>query len=104
MFPSLTAEGVRQMSESTKHLVIDIQTGIADGIKLDAEGNCKAIVPYDSSIKTLDDARIVGRFGPLAGSDETVFDAPSSRMTLPFGKTTYAVELREGGGNGQLFT
>lgn len=87
------------MSEMTKHLIIDIKTGFAYGLKLDAEGNCKAIQPLNSAIETLE-GKLVNKFGPLIA----VNTAKPGVSPLPYGKTTYAVELKDDGEKGHLFT
>jgi AAA+ superfamily predicted ATPase len=94
------------MSEMTKHLVIDIKTGYVYGLKLDAEGQCKAVAPYNSSIETIDTGRVVSKFGPLlaANGNDNPMLRPSAPPTLPFGSTTVCVELRNDSEKGQLFT
>lgn len=92
------------MSEVTKHLVIDVKTGFAYGIKLDAEGVCKAIAPYNSSIETLDTGRVINKFGPLLGASDPFNPAPPAVNTLPYGQTTVAVELKNDGKKGEIFT
>ncbi|MBI3440544.1 MAG: AAA family ATPase [Proteobacteria bacterium] len=79
-------------SKTTKHLVVDLKTGFAFGIKLDAEGNCKGAQQLNSVIET-PEGRLVSKFGPTAAQD-----------TVPYGQTTYAVELTKDGERGEIFT
>ena len=86
-------------SQITKHLVVDLQTGFAYGIKLDAEGKCKGVQPLNVAIETLD-GRLVNKFGPAAGNKP----AQPAANTVPYGKTTYAIEMTQDGGTGEIFT
>lgn len=89
--------------KTTKHMIVDLKTGFAYGLKLSAKGECKAIQPLNTVIKAFD-GRTVAEFGPLA---DVANDDPSTITadTLPYGKTTYAVELIDGGAKtGKLFT
>jgi AAA+ superfamily predicted ATPase len=90
-------------NEVTRHLIIDIKTGFAYGIKMDGEGNCKAVQPLNSSIESLD-GRVVSKFGPLLSQNDPFGGKPANANTLPYGKTTYAVEMTEDGKTGQMFT
>ncbi len=85
-------------TEFTKHLVIDLKSGFAYGIKLDADGNCKAVQPLNSAIESLD-GRVIEKFGPLLSAAN-----PEKANTLPYGKTTYAVEMTASGKGGEVFT
>lgn len=87
--------------EFTKHLIIDLKTGYAYGIMLDGEGNCKAVQPYNSAIEALD-GRVINKFGPLlaAGRPQT----PAEPTALPYGQTTYAIEMTKDGKGAQMFT
>jgi AAA+ superfamily predicted ATPase len=86
-------------NEVTKHLIVDLKTGFAYGIKLDAEGKCKAVQPLNTVIESLD-GRPVRKFGPLEGGGMNLKDP----ATLPYGQTTYAVEMSEDGKPGEVFT
>jgi AAA+ superfamily predicted ATPase len=86
-------------SQITKHLVVDLQTGFAYGIKLDAEGKCKGVQPLNVAIETLD-GRLVNKFGPAAGNKP----AQPAANTVPYGKTTYAIEMTQDGSTGEIFT
>ncbi|MFN7114135.1 MAG: AAA family ATPase [Alphaproteobacteria bacterium] len=88
-------------NEVTRHLIVDLKTGFAYGIKLDAEGNCKAVQPLNTNIETLE-GKLVQKFGPLASNN----GAPGLRdpQTLPYSQTTYAVELSAEGKTGSIFT
>jgi AAA+ superfamily predicted ATPase len=83
-------------AEMTKHFIMDLKTGFTYGIKLDAEGNCKAVQSLKPSIET-DDGRVIQKFGPLHSLSAT--QAP-----LPYGQTTVAVELTADGSKGRMFT
>src|SRR5690606_350431 len=72
---------------------VDLKTGYAYGIKLDQDGNCKAVQPLNTAIETLDE-RLVRKFGP---------NVDGKAETLPYGKTTYAVEMTDGK-PGEIFT
>lgn len=85
-------------AEFTKHLIVDLKTGYAFGIKLDSEGNCKAVQPLNTAIESLD-GRPVNKFGPLVGAAN-----PDKAPTLPYAQTTYCVEMTADGKTGQLFT
>lgn len=88
-------------NEATKHMIVDLKTGYAYGLKLDAEGKCLGVQPLNTVIQTLDD-RLVRKFGPVAsGNAGTLRGEPE---TLPYGKTTYAVELSADGSAGSIFT
>ncbi|MBI1215604.1 MAG: AAA family ATPase [Alphaproteobacteria bacterium] len=89
-------------NEVTRHLIIDIKTGYAYGIKMDGDGNCKAVQPLNSAIESLD-GRVVSKFGPLLSQNDP-FGRPPKTDILPYGKTTYAVELTSDGKTGQMFT
>ena len=54
-------------NESTRHMIVDLKTGFAYGIKLDAEGKCTAVQPLNTKLETLE-GRLVKTFGPLAGN------------------------------------
>lgn len=84
--------------EFTKHLVVDLKTGYAYGVKLDSEGNCKAVQPLNTAIESLDN-RLINKFGPLLNAAD-----PTKAATLPYGKTTYCVEMTADGKTGELFT
>lgn len=88
--------------ETTKHLLIDIKTGFTYGIALDADGQCVAAQAMNTQIQRLDGTP-TKTFGPLAGMDPATIAARKAEP-LPFGQTTYAVELREDGKRGALFT
>lgn len=85
-------------TEFTKHLVVDLKTGYAYGVKLDGEGNCKAVQPLNSAIESLD-GRLVNKFGPTLNAPD-----PDKAATLPYNKTTYCVEMTADGKAGKLFT
>lgn len=82
--------------EFTKHLIVDLKTGFAYGIKLDGDGDCKAVQPLNSAIESLD-GRLINKFGPLIAD-------PAKAQTLPYGQTSYCVEMTPDGRAGQLFT
>ncbi|HYD19816.1 MAG TPA: AAA family ATPase [Patescibacteria group bacterium] len=84
-------------AEFTKHLIVDLKTGYAYGVKLDADGNCKAVQPLNTAIESLD-GRPVNKFGPLINAAN-----PEKAPTLPYNQTTYCVEMTDGKA-GQLFT
>lgn len=84
--------------EFTKHLIVDLKTGFAYGVKLDGDGNCKAVQPLNSAIESLD-GRLINKFGPLVSAAN-----PEKANTLPYGQTTYCVEMTADGKTGQLFT
>lgn len=88
--------------ETTKHLLIDIKTGFTYGIALDADGQCVAAQAMNTQIQRLDGTP-TKLFGPLAGMDPATIAARKAEP-LPFGMMTYAVELREDGRRGNLFT
>lgn len=77
---------------ATKHLIVDLKTGFAYGIKLDSEGNCAGVQHLNSIIET-PDGRQVNKFGPSPLQD-----------SIPYGETTYAVELTQDGAHGEIFT
>lgn len=79
------------MAEMTSHLIIDIKSGHAFGVRLDKEGKCTAVQLLNNKLENFD-GDLVGKFGPAA------HDA------FPFGKTTYAVEIKNDGSKGNLFT
>ena len=83
----------------TKHLVVDLQTGFAYGIRLDADGKCKGAQPLNVAIEALD-GRVITKFGP------TVDDKPSAPQSdrVPYDKTTYAIEMTDDGKTGEIFT
>jgi AAA+ superfamily predicted ATPase len=85
-------------NEINKYLVVDLQTGFAYGIKLDAEGKCKGVQPLNVAIETLD-GRLVNKFGPKSAAP-----AAPQPNTIPYGKTTYAIEMTQDGGTGEIFT
>jgi len=85
-------------TEFTKHLIIDLKTGFAYGIKLDGEGNCKAVQPLNTAIESLE-GRVINKFGPQISAAN-----PATAQTLPYGKTTYAVEMTADGKSGEVFT
>lgn len=87
-------------NQVTKHLIVDLKTGFAYGIKMDAEGNCKAVQPLNTVIESLD-GRPVRKFGPLEGKNGMDLKEPA---TLPYGKTTFAVEMSPDGKPGDIFT
>lgn len=87
-------------NEVTKHLIVDLKTGFAYGIKMDSEGNCKAVQPLNTQIESLD-GRPVRKFGPLEGKHGMDLKDPA---TLPYGKTTYCVEMSPDGKPGDIFT
>ncbi len=88
--------------ESTKHLLIDIKTGFAYGVKMSADGICEAAQPLNVDIQSLQGAS-VRTFGPLVGLDPATVQATGGNP-LPYGQTTYAVELAQDGSRGNLFT
>ncbi len=91
-------------SKVTKHLIIDLKTGYAYGIKLDSEGNCKAAQPLNSAIESLE-GRVIEKFGPLLGVGNPLgATPPADQAALPYGQTTYAVEMTKDGKGAQLFT
>ena len=79
---------------TTQHVVIDLKTGFSYGIRLDSEGNCKAVQPLTTVIEKLD-GNVINRFGPLEGL--------TSVPLLPYGQTITAVEVT-GDKLGQVFT
>lgn len=90
------------MAEETKHLVVDLKTGFAYGIKLDAKGKCVAAQPLNVQIESLD-GRPVKTFGPLVGVNPATIIATGGNP-LPYGQTTYATELAQNGARAKLFT
>lgn len=90
------------MAEMTKHLIVDLKTGFAYGIKLDEKGECKAAQPLNTAIESMD-GRLINRFGPTQG-EKPAFGGPVDKPNmLPYGQTTYAVEMTDGKA-GQVFT
>jgi len=87
-------------NEITKYLVVDLQTGFAYGIKLDGEGKCKGAQPLNVAIETLD-GRLVNKFGPAITGNKPPAQQPN---TIPYGKTTYAIEMTQDGTTGEIFT
>ncbi len=87
-------------NEVTKHLIVDLKTGFAYGIKMDSEGNCKAVQPLNTQIESLD-GRPVRKFGPLEGKHGLDLKDPAA---LPYGKTSYCVEMSPDGKPGDIFT
>jgi stage V sporulation protein K len=89
-------------TEVTKHLILDLKTGFAYGIKLDAEGKCTGVQPLNSAIEALD-GRVINKFGPMlaAGNPFGGMQLPSM---LPYGQTTFAIELTQDGQKGGIFT
>lgn len=88
-------------NEVTKHMIVDLKTGHAYGLKLDGEGKCLGVQPLNTVLETLDN-RLVNKFGPLVGGNAGSMRGEPD--TLPFGKTTYAVELTADGAPGSIFT
>jgi SpoVK/Ycf46/Vps4 family AAA+-type ATPase len=91
---------------NTKHLVVDLKTGFAYGIMLDAEGNCKAAQSLNVVIERAADGGIINRFGPMViqpGANNPFAPAPV-REPLPYGQTTHAIELTPDGKKGGIFT
>ncbi len=88
--------------ESTKHLLIDIKTGFAYGLKLDSNGLCEGAQPLNVDVQNLTGSS-VRTFGPLVGVNPATINATGANP-LPFGQTTYAVELTADGKRGDLFT
>lgn len=80
------------INKTTKHLVVDLKTGFAYGIKLDEAGVCKGVQQLNCVIEKVD-GTFVSKFGP----DPT-------RDVVPYGQTTYAVELTPDGQKGEVFT
>jgi AAA+ superfamily predicted ATPase len=91
------------MPEMTKHLIVDLKTGYAYGVKLDENGECKAVQPLNSAIESLD-GRVINKFGPLLADRNPFGGTPENPNTLPYGQTTYAVEMTADGKTGKLFT
>ncbi|TAL28250.1 MAG: AAA family ATPase [Alphaproteobacteria bacterium] len=91
------------MPEMTKHLIVDLKTGFAYGVKLDENGECKAVQPLNSAIESLD-GRVINKFGPLLADRNPFGGTPENPNTLPYGQTTYAVEMTADGKTGKLFT
>ncbi len=87
---------------STTHLLIDIKTGFAYGVKMSADGVCEAAQPLNVDIQKLD-GETFRCFGPLIGVDPRTIEATGGNP-LPYGQTTYAVELTQDGSRGNLFT
>lgn len=90
-------------NEVSRHLIIDIKTGFAYGIKMDGEGKCKAVQPLNTAVESLE-GQLVRKFGPLLTQTGAFDGRTPSNQTLPYGKTTYAVELTADGKAGQMFT
>lgn len=88
--------------ESTKHLLIDLKTGFAYGVKMSADGICEAAQPLNVDIQSLN-GNTIRLFGPLVGLDPMTVQATGGNP-LPYGQTTYAVELTQDGSRGNLFT
>jgi AAA+ superfamily predicted ATPase len=84
---------------STKHLIVDIKTGYAYGIKLDNEGKCTAVQPLNTIIESLSGDTVVNKFGPLVDAVN-----PTKAKDIPYGKTIYAVEMGLGDKSGKMFT
>lgn len=91
------------MPEMTKHLIVDLKTGFAYGVKLDENGECKAVQPLNSAIESLD-GRVINKFGPLLADRNPFGGTVENPNTLPYGQTTYAVEMTADGKTGKLFT
>lgn len=87
---------------STKHLVIDLKTGFAFGLKMSADGKCEGAQPLNIDVQTLTGTS-VKTFGPLVGVNPASIN-PANANPLPYGKTTFAVELLADGSRGKLFT
>ena len=87
-------------NESTRHMIVDLKTGFSYGIKLDAEGKCTAVQPLNTNVETLE-GKLVQKFGPLVSAPGGGLRDP---QTLPYGKTTYCVELSSSGAAGSIFT
>lgn len=81
---------------STKHMLLDIQTGFFYAMKLKEDGACEAVSSYNTIVKTLSGDRTVQQYGPSFTED----DAP----VMPFGKTTFAIDMKKDGTRGDLFT
>ena len=90
-------------TEVTKHLILDLKTGFAYGIKLDAEGKCTGVQPLNSAIEALD-GRVINKFGPLLATGIQFGSMQQPPAMLPYGQTTFAVELTQGGQKGGIFT
>lgn len=88
--------------ESTKHLLIDVKTGFAYGVKMSADGVCEAAQPLNVDVQNLT-GDSVRTFGPLIGLDPATVAATGGNP-LPYGQTTFAVELAQDGSRGNLFT
>jgi AAA+ superfamily predicted ATPase len=78
---------------TTQHVVIDLKTGYAYGIRLDSDGNCKAVQPLATVIEKMDGNEVT-RFSPLEGFP---------MQLMPYGQTISAVEVT-GDKLGQMFT
>jgi AAA+ superfamily predicted ATPase len=87
----------------TKHLIVDLKTGFAYGIKLDENGNCKAYQALNTAIES-NDGRVINKFGPTLGERNPFGGTPEAPNTFPYGQTTYAVEMTVDGKAGKLFT
>ncbi len=79
----------------TKHFVVDLQTGLAYGLKMDSEGKCHGAQALELSVVTTEGSPVVQFRQPQEGKGE---------VKLPYGKTTYAVELAQDGTKGYVFT
>src|SRR5947207_15848798 len=88
-------------TEVTKHLVVDLKTGFAYGLKIDADGNCTGAQPLNTLVETLE-GRLAGKFGTLVGKNP--LGPVVAEDARPYGQTTYAVELTKDGKEGELFT
>jgi len=74
----------------TKHLIVDLKTGFAYGIKMDEDGNCKGVQPLNLLLENTSN-EVVSKFGPTyIDGDQT-----DPMKQLPFGQTISAVEMTE---------
>jgi len=92
-------------NKATKHLVIDLKTGFAYGVKLDEDGACKGVQLLNGMILS-GDGRIVNVNGvpQNVALDKVDLSSLPLRGESPYGQTTCAIELTPDGKNGELFT
>ena len=89
--------------QSTRYMVWDCDTKSTYAIKLDAAGKCTALQLFNNVIQTVD-GRVVTVFGPAAAPAPSLTGTVVPKDDLPYGQTTVAMELRQDGQKGKVFT
>ena len=94
------------MPEMTKHLIVDLKNGYR--LRRQARQrmeNCKSRSAVELAIESLD-GRVINKFTRLL--EMTAIRCLAARLkirtSLPYGQTTYAVEMTADGKTGKLFT